>query len=276
MAFLALKEFQHILSNSSGMIATDNSSIVAYIQKEGGTNSPTLCMEVWETLVWCHEREISLRVRHIPGKINILADRLSRMSKPISTEWSLDQSICNSILLTEHFSIGLFATRLNNRLPLYVSLIPDSKAVAIDAMSIRDSRICVFFFSHHSSNSNQDTHASMQDSANCSLLASENLVPRVTQSVSSSSHFSPCNSRCVNATNRKDHKFSSESSDVSLLVWILSNDPLQIETFRKTLPITFLKQEDLLHERCMRQNGAYLPVDVVKGRLLLTRSLLQT
>ena len=74
---LALKEFQHILSDSSVMIATDSSSVVAYLQREGGTHCTTLCMEVWETLHWCHENGISLRVRHIPGRTNILADRLS-------------------------------------------------------------------------------------------------------------------------------------------------------------------------------------------------------
>ena len=46
-------------------------------------------------------------------KSNILADQLSRLSKPISTEWSLDQTICNSILSMTGFpNIDLFATRL--------------------------------------------------------------------------------------------------------------------------------------------------------------------
>ena len=144
---LALKEFQLILSNSSVMIATDNSSVVAYLQKEGGTHSPTLCVEVWETLLWCQENGISLRVRHIPGKTNILADRLSRSGKPISTEWSLNQSICNSIfLMSGHPNIDLFATRLNNRLPLFVSPIPDSKALAIDAMSMNWDGIHAYAF----------------------------------------------------------------------------------------------------------------------------------
>ena len=110
---LALKEFQHILSNSSVMIATDSSSVVAYLQRESGTHSPTLCMEVWEILVWCHENGISLSVRHIPGRTNILADRLSRSGKPISTEWSLNQSICNlNFLMTGQPNTDLFATQL--------------------------------------------------------------------------------------------------------------------------------------------------------------------
>ena len=52
-----------------------------------------------------------------------------------STEWSLDQTICNSILSVTIFpNIDLFATRL--KLPLYVSPSPDEKALAIDAMSM--------------------------------------------------------------------------------------------------------------------------------------------
>ena len=31
------------------------------------------------------------RVRHIPDKFNILADRLSRLDRPLQTEWALDQ-----------------------------------------------------------------------------------------------------------------------------------------------------------------------------------------
>ena len=56
----ALKQCQDILANSLIMVATDNSSVVAYIRKEGGTHSPSLCMEVWETLLWCFEKEISI------------------------------------------------------------------------------------------------------------------------------------------------------------------------------------------------------------------------
>ena len=67
-------------------------------EEAGGIHSPSLCMEVWETLRWCDKRNIHLFVRHVPGKSNILADQLSRLSKPISTEWCLDQAVCNLIL----------------------------------------------------------------------------------------------------------------------------------------------------------------------------------
>ena len=74
---------------------------------------------------------------HIPGKFNILADRLSRLDKPIKTEWALDQTVANSVFLMLNFpNVDLFATRFNHRLPLYVSPVQDYKALAIDALSM--------------------------------------------------------------------------------------------------------------------------------------------
>ena len=81
-------------------------------------------------------------VRHIPGRFNILADRLSRMLKSIQTEWSLSQRIANQVFLMMGYpNIDLFATGLNNRLPIYVSPIPDNRALAIDALSMNWDRI---------------------------------------------------------------------------------------------------------------------------------------
>ena len=50
-----------------------------------------------EILHWCLEYDIVIRARHIPVKVNILADRLSRLDRPLKTEWALDPSVANSI-----------------------------------------------------------------------------------------------------------------------------------------------------------------------------------
>ena len=119
------------------MISTDNTTVVSYINKQGGTHSPNLCVEVWRILNWCLEQDIVIRVCHIPGKFNILADRLSRLDKPIKTEWALDQTIANSVFQMLNFpNVDLFATRFYHRLPLYVSPVQDYKALAIDALSM--------------------------------------------------------------------------------------------------------------------------------------------
>ena len=61
-----------------------------------------------------------IRVRHIPGKFNILADPLSRLDRPLKTEWTLDQSVANSIFqMLNYPNVDLFATRFNHKLPLY-------------------------------------------------------------------------------------------------------------------------------------------------------------
>ena len=95
----------------------------------------------------CLAHNIQLLAKHIPGRFNTLADRMSRIDKPISTEWSLNQEIANKIFQIMDFpSIDLFATRLNHRLQLYVSPIPDQKALSIDAISMDWNRIHAYAF----------------------------------------------------------------------------------------------------------------------------------
>ena len=119
------------------MISTDNTTVVSCVNKQGGTHSPNLCVEILEILHWCLEHNIIIKICHIPGKFNILADRLLRLDRPHKTEWALDQSVGNSIFQMLNFpNVDLFATQFNHKLPLYVSPVPDSQALAIDALSV--------------------------------------------------------------------------------------------------------------------------------------------
>ena len=131
-----IKAFKYI-HHSCVMISTDNTTVVSYINKQGGTHSPNLYVEVWKILQWCLKHQIIVRIRHIPGKFNVLADRLSRIDKVIKTEWALDQSIANLIFqMFSYPNLDLFATRFNHKLPLYVSPVLDNQAFAIDAFSM--------------------------------------------------------------------------------------------------------------------------------------------
>ena len=82
----ALKKAKQYIHHSCVMISTDNKTVVSYINKQGGTHSPNLCIQVWEILHWCLEHVIVLRIPHIPGKFNILADSFSRLVRPLKTE----------------------------------------------------------------------------------------------------------------------------------------------------------------------------------------------
>ena len=144
---LSLTRAIHKVKNSTVLVSTDNTTVVAYIRHQGGTHSTVLTEEVWNILNLCLTHNIQLLVKHIPGRFNTLADRMSRIDKPISTEWSLNQEIANKIFQIMNFpSIDLFATCLNHRLPLYVSPIPDQKALSIDAISMDWNRIHAYAF----------------------------------------------------------------------------------------------------------------------------------
>ena len=144
---LTLRRALQFIKNSTVLISTDNTTVVAYLNRQGGTHSQDLCMEVWKTLIWCHQNQINLLIKHIPGKFNVLADRLSRITKPISTEWGLNQSVANAVFrMTQFPNLDLFATRLNHKLPLYVSPIPDQKALSIDALTMNWNHIHGYAF----------------------------------------------------------------------------------------------------------------------------------
>ena len=67
----------------------------------------------------------------------MVADKLSRLGQTIQTEWSLLPEVFQAICSRWHQpQIDLFATRFNNKLPQFVSPVPDSLAVAVDALSL--------------------------------------------------------------------------------------------------------------------------------------------
>ena len=145
--FLSLSRAAHKVKNSSVLVSTDNTTVVAYIRHQGGTHSTELSEEVWNVLNLCLAHNIHLLAKHIPGRLNILADRMSRIDKPISTEWSLNQEIANKIFQIMGFpSIDLFATRMNHRLPIYVSPIPDQVVLSIDSLSMDWNRMHTYAF----------------------------------------------------------------------------------------------------------------------------------
>ena len=116
---LALRDFKDQCQNQTVLVATDNSTVVAYINKQGGTHSAEMCALLWKIMTWCHHYHITLKARHIPGCLNVMADLLSRSNQVQSTEWSLHPQVFKQICqkwFTPH--VDLFATHLNHKLPL--------------------------------------------------------------------------------------------------------------------------------------------------------------
>ena len=137
--FLALKGFQDFCLDKKVLVATDNTTVVSYLNKEGGTpciRSGPLCALLWRILNFCTRNQVTLKARHIPGWLKVVADKLSRLGQTIQTEWSLlpevFQTICSRWYRPK---IDIFATRFN-KFPLFVSPVPDPLATAVDALSL--------------------------------------------------------------------------------------------------------------------------------------------
>jgi len=134
---LAVTTWETMCQGKTVLIATDNRTVVAYLNHGGGTRSPGLNLVAVQFLTWCLSRNLVLRARHIPGQLNVLADELSRKGTLVSSEWTLNQQEFHRLVNLADFkpTIDLFALSRNAKLRSYVSPIPDKKAKAIDAMS---------------------------------------------------------------------------------------------------------------------------------------------
>ena len=128
----ALQHWAPMLQCHHVMIATDNSTVVSYINKQGGTHSPTLLRLTVELLLWLDMLEaqnIIVRARHTPGCLNLIADHLSRPNQPISTEWSLHpESVKRIFRVCGMPEVDMFATVSNSHLPRFMSPIPEPRA----------------------------------------------------------------------------------------------------------------------------------------------------
>ena len=132
--FLALQAFQHRVVGQSVALMCDNSTVVAYVNKQGGTVSRSLCSLTKQLLSWAEANTVKLRARFLPGRANVLADQLSRRGQVIGSEWSLHPEAVRQVFSRLGTpTLDLFATKLNKKLPLYCSLVPDPMAAMEDA-----------------------------------------------------------------------------------------------------------------------------------------------
>ena len=132
--FLALQSFQEWVTGHRVTAMCDNSMVVAYVNKQGGVVSRSLCSLASQRLRWSESLNVHLDARYLPGQFNVLVDLLSRQDQVIGTEWSLHPRVAWDLLRRwGSLSIDLFTTSLNAKLPLYCSLVPDPQTVFEDA-----------------------------------------------------------------------------------------------------------------------------------------------
>ena len=76
---LALQRFKDQCQNQTvGCYGQLNSSS---LHKQGGTHLAEMCALLWKIMTWCHYYQITLKTRHFPGCLNVMADLLSRLNQ---------------------------------------------------------------------------------------------------------------------------------------------------------------------------------------------------
>ena len=95
--------------------------------------SGPLCAFLWRILTWCSRRQVTLKARHIPCRLNVIVDKLSILGQTVQTGWSLHPEIFQAICSRWHQpQVDLFATRFNNKLTQFVLPVPDPQPGTID------------------------------------------------------------------------------------------------------------------------------------------------
>ncbi|CAO3594558.1 unnamed protein product [Absidia cylindrospora] len=103
-------------------------------QEEWGTASTILQSLALEINSIMTNHQLTISFQHIAGKDNVIADQLSRIRTP-TYEWKLPKHQLHQLCRHWNFKprIDAFASRINNRLPMFWSQYPDPQAAATDA-----------------------------------------------------------------------------------------------------------------------------------------------
>ena len=135
---LLFQSFFRQTYNCSILIHTDNTTVIAYINNQGGSCSARLCHLALELWNFCIQRNIMIQAIHIPGVENTEADKLSRM--PFNDHsYYLSQNTFDNIqrLVPFQLSIDCFASRLNYKLPTFISFLSDPLSSMTNAFSLK-------------------------------------------------------------------------------------------------------------------------------------------
>ena len=134
---LSLHQFLPLVRHRTVLIRTDNITVAAYINKQGGTRSTRLNALAAELWTWCRRRDIIPTASYIPGRENLIADFLSR-GRVLPSEWTIHRQVLARILRSfGPLDVDLFASALNARLPRYCTKALDPRAWRTDAFSFR-------------------------------------------------------------------------------------------------------------------------------------------
>ena len=229
-----------------------------------------------ELLLLARDWHIFLLVKHIPGDRNALADLLSRKDKVVHTAWTLVQSVVDTIFnIWDNPNVDLFATRLINRLPVFVSPMADPLAVDVDAMSITWRGMFAYAFPPFVMLGRVIDKILHDHPCDLILIApkwpNQSWYARLLALVIDFPLALPLRKDLLSQPHY--HQRHQSLQAVCLHAWRLSSDPCKRKDFLEQQPNRFLADTDNPHELSMIASGGSSLDGVVTDRWIHSRSL---
>ena len=266
---LTVQHFLPQLKGKNVLLRCDNSTVVQYINKQGGTKSIQLCLKTWDLWNLLIQNKIQLKAAHIAGKSNVLADLLSR-TKIRHTEWSLQTSVVQQIFVKLGTPmIDLFASAENRKVQIFCSWLPHPEAYALDALSIPWDNLCGYAYPpiclipkilHH------------MNQFRCQLILVAPHWPRRPWYPDLLKMIADYPLKIPNQKNLlhqpKTTVYHPSPEIFSLVAWPLSTESLKREAFLNKLENSCPLLGDLVHRKTTPVNSKNLVAGVVKGKLI--------
>ena len=145
--FYGLKTFWEKITGQHVLIKSDSMTALADMRKMGSMCSlfcDRLVRKIY-SLLYSVDARVSLTF--VPGVDNILADEKSRVFTSETSEWSLPPDIFRTLLdIAPEMEVDLFASHLNNKLPLFCSWVPTPGCMPVDAFTFDcNAKVCFCF-----------------------------------------------------------------------------------------------------------------------------------
>ena len=128
----ALRSFESELRGKCVLVQTDNTTVKAYVNREGGC-SRSLSRMMEQLLQWCAANSISLWACHLVGKLHERADAISRRRVDWNESTLNPRYVRQMEQLFRTFTCDLFVGRHNSLCPQFFSAHKDFEAAATDA-----------------------------------------------------------------------------------------------------------------------------------------------
>ena len=141
LAMRAMAKYLHV--GSRVLVATDNSTVAAALNR-WTTRSNETALAVTDALEMARRRRWWIGATHVPGRLNLEADSLSRRWSPSrqKEEWPIGTAWPPALLrwacMPAEVQVDLFAAAYNkiNRARHFVTRLPETGALCTDAFSI--------------------------------------------------------------------------------------------------------------------------------------------